>query len=356
MTSLYKIPEHDAFPREKKRAKRAFLRAYLSLFVFLVFISLAVTAIQYGVLWLFGIDMGYTILSSHYFTYATQVVVVYLLGFPIFWLLNLGVPKNYIEEKKMGFGSFLLYFMIAMFVMQAGAYIASYISSILYALLPDSGGTGGAVDAFVDGAPIWLILLVVVIIGPFFEELMFRKVLMDRLSIYGNRLAIIVTSVAFGLFHGNLEQFIYATGIGFVLGIVYAKTGRIKYPVFLHMLLNFFGVVSALCTEFCYEKLSSLVETDPNYLSLSTLYSFIPLILTVIQSGLVIAGLVLFIVFLCKKKLFPKRECQIRLSGFTLARCVILNTGAILFVLFCLFEIIIQLLLPFVTAIIQSMG
>jgi len=354
MTNLYKMPEHNAYPRERKRAIKAFFRAYLSLFVFLVFISVAVVAIQYGVLWLFGRDKGYTILSSHYFAYAVQILVVYILGFPLFWVLNLGVPKNYIEEKRMSFGQFLLYFMIAMFVMNAGAYIATFITGFLEIFIGSGEGAGGSVDSFVGGAPIWLILLVVVIIGPIFEELMFRKVLFDRLSIYGNRLTILVTSVAFGLFHGNLEQFIYATGIGFILGIVYSKTGKIRYPIFLHMLLNFFGVFPALCVEFCTRELLSLSESDPNFFTLSALYSLIPILLTLIQTGLIIAGLVLFIVFLCKKKLIPKRECQIKLSGMTLARAMILNAGAILFVLYCTFEIISQILLPIILSLISG--
>ena len=164
MTNLYKMPEHNAYPRERKRAIKAFFRAYLSLFVFLVFISVAVVAIQYGVLWLFGRDKGYTILSSHYFAYAVQILVVYILGFPLFWVLNLGVPKNYIEEKRMSFGQFLLYFMIAMFVMNAGAYIATFITGFLEIFIGSGEGAGGSVDSFVGGAPIWLTLLVVVII------------------------------------------------------------------------------------------------------------------------------------------------------------------------------------------------
>ena len=355
MTDLYEIPEHKAYPRERKRAIRTFSRAYLSVFVFLIFITAAVTAIQFGVLWLFGRSDGYAILSSHYFTYAVQVIVVYIIGFPLFWVLNLGLERNYTPEKKMGFGTFLLYFMIAMFVMQAGATIASFISGIIYVLLPSAGGTGGAVDSFVGGAPLWLIIPVVVVIGPIFEELMFRKIMFDRLSTYGNRLAILVTAVSFGLFHGNLEQFIYATGIGIILGIVYSKTGRIRYPIFLHMLGNFFGVVPSLCIEFCNSQLANLAEGDPEFLTLTMIYGLITFVISLLQTGLVIAGLVLFIVFLCKKKLFPKRECKIRLSGFTLFRAIFLNVGALLFLTYCLIEIVSQILLPVILALIEGL-
>ena len=49
---------------------------------------------------------------------------------------------------------------------------------------------------------------------------MFRKLIIDRMSIYGDKLAIIVSSIAFGLFHGNFYQIFYATLIGFILGYV----------------------------------------------------------------------------------------------------------------------------------------
>ena len=70
----------------------------------------------------------------------------------------------------------------------------------------------------IETTPLWLVFLVVVIIGPIVEELMFRKLMIDRLGRYGDAVAITVSSIAFGLFHGNFYQFFYAAMLGFVLG------------------------------------------------------------------------------------------------------------------------------------------
>lgn len=342
MSTLYLTSEHDATSREKKCAIKAFSRCYLAIFVFLIFVTFSALAVQIGILMIFGRAQGYSIISSYYFRYALQVVVVYILGFPLFMLLNLGVGRAISIKQKMGLGSFLIYFMMGMLAMQAGSYISRVITDYLYSLFPTLAPSGGGtVENFVGGVPIWLIFIVVVVIGPFFEELMFRKVMFDRLSIYGNRLAILVSSVAFGLFHGNMEQLIYATGIGIILGIVYSNTGDVKYPVFLHMLFNFFGVFPSLAAEYCEKKLSLLSKSDPSYFALSAIYTLIPIFLSMLLSGLVIAGLVMLIIKLVKRKLFPSRECQIRLSGKTFRRAVFFNVGAILFAVYSMIEIFI---------------
>ena len=343
MDSFLRIPEHNAYPREKKRAVRTFCRLYLSIFVFLVFISLAVFGLMYGILLLFGNDTGREILSSYYFVYSAQVLVLHLLGLPLFWVLNLGIARDYSERKPMRFGQLMIWFLISMFVMLAGAEIAAVISDIIYMIFPVSSSGGSAINDFISGVPIWLVLLVVVIIGPIFEELMFRKIMMDRLSIYGNRLAIFVSAVSFGLYHGNIDQLIYATGIGVVLGTVYSKTRMIRYPIILHVLANFFGTVPAICSQYCANALSGLSEADPGYLALSALYSLIPAILAFIQNGLFIAGLVFFVISVVKKRFLPERRVQIRISGFTLTRAIILNGGAILFLGFSIYEIVSSL-------------
>jgi membrane protease YdiL (CAAX protease family) len=41
--------------------------------------------------------------------------------------------------------------------------------------------------------------------------------------------------------HGNLSQFFYAFGLGLLLGYVYARTGKLRYSIGLHMIINFMG-------------------------------------------------------------------------------------------------------------------
>ena len=44
------------------------------------------------------------------------------------------------------------------------------------------------------------------------------------------------SGLMFGLFHGNLNQFVYAFVLGLCFGFIYVKTGNIRYTIGLHML------------------------------------------------------------------------------------------------------------------------
>ena len=54
---------------------------------------------------------------------------------------------------------------------------------------------------------------------------MFRKLLIDRIVPFGQRVAVVVSGLAFGLFHGNFYQFFYAFSLGAVLHIFTAAQG-----------------------------------------------------------------------------------------------------------------------------------
>ena len=60
---------------------------------------------------------------------------------------------------------------------------------------------------------------------------------------YGEKLAVVTSAVIFGLFHGNLSQMFYAFTIGLVFGTVYLLSGKLRYTVVMHMLVNFLGSV-----------------------------------------------------------------------------------------------------------------
>lgn len=71
-----------------------------------------------------------------------------------------------------------------------------------------------------------------VVMAPICEEILFRKILIDRIRLYGDKAAILVSSVVFGLSHGNFYQFFYAFGIGLVLAIFIFRRGSFAIPSF----------------------------------------------------------------------------------------------------------------------------
>jgi len=168
----------------------------------------------------------------------------FVLGYPLMLcLIHLVKKGKPISEKKMN----------AFFMSYAMAMIANIIGLLLTSII----------NAFHEGVNItdlqetmlalpsvWLILFVCVG-APVFEELIFRKALIDRAIYCGEGIAIAMSGVMFGLFHGNLNQFSYAFLLGLLLAYVYYRTGLLRVSVALHMVLNFFGAVVSLLLPDC---------------------------------------------------------------------------------------------------------
>ena len=99
------------------------------------------------------------------------------------------------------------------------------------------------VDEMMNALPLSIELVCVCGPGPLCEELLFRGLLAGRLARYGQAPGAFVSALLFGLYHANLEQFFYAFLLGLLLAYVYYRTGMLRFPVALHMVLNFFGAV-----------------------------------------------------------------------------------------------------------------
>lgn len=93
--------------------------------------------------------------------------------------------------------------------------------------------------AFVGVNNVILSILVVGIVAPFAEELLFRGIIYNKLikniSIRGT---IIIQGILFGVYHMNLVQGLYASLLGIVFGYVTFKTKSIWPAIIMHMVNN----------------------------------------------------------------------------------------------------------------------
>lgn len=77
------------------------------------------------------------------------------------------------------------------------------------------------------------------IIGPVLEELIFRGIIYNNLKKYTSFIkSIVVTGLLFGIFHGNLIQFIYAFLFNIILIKVYERDNNILSPIIVHISAN----------------------------------------------------------------------------------------------------------------------
>lgn len=97
------------------------------------------------------------------------------------------------------------------------------------------------------------------IIPAIFEELFFRKAILNYSKSYGNAFAVIFSAILFGLFHMNLNQGIFAFLIGILFGIIAIKTSSIKLTVLLHFLNNFYAAIQVLAGGFELEMFNNII-------------------------------------------------------------------------------------------------
>ena len=87
--------------------------------------------------------------------------------------------------------------------------------------------------------------VVVGVIGPIMEELLFRGVIYRRMRDYvGVMWAVILSGILFGVAHGNLTQGLFAGLLGMLLALYYEHYGSLWAPCAAHMANNIFSVLS----------------------------------------------------------------------------------------------------------------
>ncbi len=331
-------------PDMSSDTRKAVSRLGLALFIYAI-IGFAVILGTELVLGLILGPEGYAALSENmYFFWGMQVLGMYVIALPVFLLLIRKLPCATEERSKMSLGEFTAIFLIAEAVMMLGSLISSYIVSFLSMIVGHE--IADATSELILSTPVWIVILVAVIIGPVVEELIFRRGLIPRLRIYGDRYAIIVSAVAFGIFHGNFSQLVYATGLGLLLGYIYVKTGDVKYSILMHVLLNFFGTVPALLAGDSMTRLEEI--TDESMLAegadmLTYAMDAISVMdVALLQYGLMIGGIIMFVYAVKHKLIRIPNGKEVALPEGRLTHATLLNVGAILFMLYCLAQMVLS--------------
>lgn len=263
-------------------------------------------------------------------------VIQYLIAFPIFIYMMKKIPASAPQENKLSAKRFIKYVLISMFVMYVGNYLSTivltYIES-LFNIVPEN-----TLNTMMSNTDIVLSVAFVGIIGPIIEELMFRKLLIDRLTPYGDLIAIIVPSLIFGLFHGNLYQFFYAFFLGMAFSYVYLRSGKIIYSISIHMFINIFCgifpsvIMSMMDIEEFLELSMAGTLTDEYILANAT-----PLVLLVVYE-FVMLGMVFAGVFMLTRNLRNLRfnKGEVRFPKGTLLETVFFNVGTVALITVCI--------------------
>ncbi len=186
-----------------------------------------------------------------------SILPLYGIAFPVFWLILRRLPRDGVQPDKMGGGYWFGGLCVSCTLMWSGNYIGNFF------ILAFENALGrpltNPVEAATVGQSPWINLIFVAILAPVLEELVFRKLLCDRLLPLGEGYAVVLSAAIFGLVHGNFFQFFYAFLIGAFFSLVYIKTGRIRYSILYHAIINLLGGVLA---PWILERLAPLMEEE----------------------------------------------------------------------------------------------
>ncbi len=96
-----------------------------------------------------------------------------------------------------------------------------------------------------------VVFLLIGLVAPITEELIFRGVILHRTNRVITFLgANIMQAILFGIYHWNLVQGIYAVLIGFLLGFIYYKYRSIIAPILLHIIINSSALLVLLLSRY----------------------------------------------------------------------------------------------------------
>jgi hypothetical protein len=114
--------------------------------------------------------------------------------------------------------------------------LGSAMQYLLIALFPMSSSEERMFEFMTSGVGS---ILMVCIIGPALEEMLFRGVILRSfLNQYSRKFSIIASSVIFGVVHFNVYQFFIGLGIGLVLAWLYDRTRSLWPGILLHTAYN----------------------------------------------------------------------------------------------------------------------
>lgn len=323
------IANRNPFFEWLKQARRDFSRIGASLCLMVV-VWYALATVLEGALYAAVGGKGE---APNWVTYVGSGVPLYLIAMPIAVML-MG-KSTVIETRKFDMkpGLFFKLLLMCLPMMWAGSVFGSMLSMVL--------SNGEATDRVADLAMqtnIWNVVFLV-IVGPIFEEWLFRKQLIDHTRKYGEKTAILLSGLAFGLFHMNLFQFFYAFLLGLMFGYVYTRTSKLRYSTAMHMIINFNGGVLApwVLTRVDLDQLEKVSEAAENgnaaameqWASQNATGLAIMLVYFLLYGAVILAGFVLLIRNFRKAEFYIAPEELPRGTG---ARTVYGNVGMITFI------------------------
>ena len=284
-------PPVSAFERKTHQAVGRTVLGFAVLFVVYILSSLV-------------IDIAVTLLFPHWikqdwYSFLMSVLPLYGIAFPLFYVIIRDVPASAPLQHHLAPHHFALFLPMSIGLMIGGSMITNAVVSVLSRFFPYINTSDPVSESLMDEKFIITAILAGVV-APIMEELICRKLILDRIRPLGEGISILLSGFLFGALHGNLHQFFYASLLGMLLAFVYLKTGKIVYPMLLHMLVNI--ICGVLPTVFSNQLMPFMEGEEFILNSTSVLAIWDMLNFVMAEYALAIIGAVLLYLFFREMK------------------------------------------------------
>lgn len=174
--------------------------------------------------------------------------IIIIAGFPIL-LYTLFCKQSFRQTfkdfsfKKISVKSFGYAVIIGVLVFILNNYIASFFGQVINFFGAEPAGNV-LIDKSRYSVPMFfLTILLSAVLPAICEEIAHRGLIVGGLKKYGVALAIVVSSVGFGLLHMNIYQCFYAILIGLLLAYICISTGSVFPCMIIHFMNNFLNTL-----------------------------------------------------------------------------------------------------------------
>lgn len=193
---------------------------------------------------------------SENLTNSVYINLINILFYIILYVLIIRIPLSKTDRKKINYNPKEdklnpLILISPFFILNISSLIYVQILNLIDSSLVDryleSPNLTSNLEIYGDPVKIAIFFVVIVIMAPIVEELVFRGVLFNLLNKNLKTLpAMILSSLFFGILHS--KTFIPTAIIGFLICFIYQKTGNIRYSIMAHMFNNLIAFLMPLFT------------------------------------------------------------------------------------------------------------
>ena len=209
--------------------------------------------------------------DSVFLSILIQVFIMFLLPVFLYKKLRKKTFKQVFSDfrfKKLSFKAVLISIGIGVLVFILNIAVSSFFSLIISLLGYENLGTSTQIDysifAFITA------LITTAILPGFCEEIASRGMLLRGFKDIGWKKMILISGLLFGLMHLNIEQFFYATIIGWLLAFICLVSGNIIPGMIIHFMNNGLGTYLVYGSHNGWplsDLLNSLTNSTSSYIS-----------------------------------------------------------------------------------------